>query len=161
MHTFQINVLIKIFSSSPCFEHLMFIVSKTILYMHFVWYVFQAEITIRGYIQYIKYKAFSYYNGTKIAQSVERRAMGWTGRGAKRGGGEIVRTHPDGPRGPPSLLYTGYGVFPGGKAAGAWRSPPTSSSAVIECRVELYICSPSGPSWPVLRWPLPLPYISS
>ena len=26
-----------------------------------------------------------------------------------------------GPGGPPSLLYNGYLVFPGGKAAGAWR----------------------------------------
>ena len=29
-------------------------------------------------------------------------------------------THPDRPWGPPSLLYNGYRVFPGGKAAGAW-----------------------------------------
>jgi hypothetical protein len=27
----------------------------------------------------------------------------------------------DRPWGPPSLLYNGYRVFPGGKAAGAWR----------------------------------------
>jgi hypothetical protein len=27
---------------------------------------------------------------------------------------------PDWPWGPPSLLYNGYWVFPGGKAAGAW-----------------------------------------
>jgi len=33
------------------------------------------------------------------------------------------RTRPDQSRGPPALLYTynGYRVFPGGKAAGAWR----------------------------------------
>jgi len=36
-------------------------------------------------------------------------------------GGEIFRTHPDRPWGPPGLLYNGYLVFPGGKAAGAWR----------------------------------------
>jgi len=30
--------------------------------------------------------------------------------------GEIL-----GPWGPPNLLYNGYRVFPGGKAAGAWR----------------------------------------
>ena len=35
--------------------------------------------------------------------------------------GEIFRTRPDRPCGPPSLLYKGYRVFPGGKAAGAWR----------------------------------------
>jgi hypothetical protein len=34
--------------------------------------------------------------------------------------GAIFRTRPDRPRGQPSLLYNGYRVFPGGKAAGAW-----------------------------------------
>ena len=38
-----------------------------------------------------------------------------------RWGGEIVHTRRDRPWGPPSLLYNGYRVFPGGKAAGAWR----------------------------------------
>jgi len=36
-------------------------------------------------------------------------------------GGKIIRTSPDRSWGPPSLLYNGYRVFPGGKAAGAWR----------------------------------------
>jgi hypothetical protein len=35
--------------------------------------------------------------------------------------GEIFRTRSDRPWGPPSLLYNGYRVFPGGKAARAWR----------------------------------------
>jgi hypothetical protein len=35
--------------------------------------------------------------------------------------GEIFRTRPDRAWGPPSLLYKGYRVSPGGKAAGAWR----------------------------------------
>jgi hypothetical protein len=35
------------------------------------------------------------------------------------GGGEIFRTRPDRPRGPRSLLFNWYRVFPGGKAAGA------------------------------------------
>jgi len=50
-----------------------------------------------------------------------------TGRSADRipVGVEIFRTRPDRPWGPPSLLYNGYRVFPGGKAAGAWRWPPT------------------------------------
>jgi hypothetical protein len=42
-------------------------------------------------------------------------------------GGEIFRTRPDRPCGPPSLLYNGYRIFPGGKAAEAWCSPPTLS----------------------------------
>jgi len=36
-------------------------------------------------------------------------------------GGEIFRTRPDRPWDPSSFLYNGYRVFPGGKAAGAWR----------------------------------------
>ena len=34
---------------------------------------------------------------------------------------KIFRTGPDRPWGPPGLLYNGYRVFRGGKAAGAWR----------------------------------------
>jgi len=50
---------------------------------------------------------------------------GWTVRGSNPGGGEMFRSCPDRSLGPPSLLYNGYRVFPGGKAAGAWRWPPT------------------------------------
>jgi hypothetical protein len=45
---------------------------------------------------------------------------GLDGPESNPGGGKIFRTRPDRPWGPPSLLYNGYGVFPGGKAAGAW-----------------------------------------
>jgi hypothetical protein len=38
-----------------------------------------------------------------------------------RGGGEIFRTRPDRPLGPPSLLYSGYRVFTRSKETGAWR----------------------------------------
>jgi hypothetical protein len=51
---------------------------------------------------------------------------------------------------PPSLLYNGYRVFPEGKAAGEWRWQPTPSSAEVKKRVELYLYSPSGPSWSVI-----------
>ena len=37
-------------------------------------------------------------------------------RGSNSGGGEIFRTCPDRPWGPPSLLYNGYRVFPGVKS---------------------------------------------
>ena len=49
-----------------------------------------------------------------------RLATGWTARGSNPGEEEIFRTHSDRPWGPPVLLYNGYRVFPGGKAAGAW-----------------------------------------
>jgi len=44
-----------------------------------------------------------------------------------------------------------------GKVAGAWRWPSTPSSAKVKERVELYLYSPSGPSWPVWGWLLALP----
>jgi len=44
--------------------------------------------------------------------------VGWTVRGPNPGGSEIVRTRPERPLGPPSLLNNGYGDIPGGKAAG-------------------------------------------
>ena len=56
------------------------------------------------------------------------------------------------PWSPPSLLYNGYRVFPGGKAAGAWRWPSPPSSAAVKERVELYPCLPYGLLWPLLRW---------
>ena len=43
------------------------------------------------------------------------------------------------------------------KAAGAWRCQPPPSSAEVKERIELYLHSPSGPSWPLLGWNLPLP----
>ena len=86
-------------------------------------------------------------------------ATGWTVRGSNPGGGEIFHTHPDWPWGLPSLLYNGYRVFPGGKAAGAWCWPPTPPP---KCRgherLVLYLHSPSGPSWPVIGRALPFFY---
>ena len=68
---------------------------------------------------------------------------------------ELFRIRPYRPWGQPSLLYNGYRDFFGGKAAGTWLWPPTLSSAEVKERVELYLYSPSGHSWPVLGWPLP------
>ena len=49
-----------------------------------------------------------------------------------RWGGEIFRTFPDRPWGPPSLLYNGYRVFPGGKERpGRDADPSPPSSAVV------------------------------
>jgi hypothetical protein len=59
-------------------------------------------------------------------------AMGWLVRGLNPGGGEIFHTYPDQLWGPPSLLYSGYQVFPGGKERpGHDTDPSPPSSAVV------------------------------
>jgi hypothetical protein len=61
--------------------------------------------------------------------------------------GEIFRTRPGRPRGPPSPLY--YGLRALKRPERGVDHPP--SCAEIEGREELYICSHSaGPSWPAL-----------
>ena len=82
----------------------------------------------------------------RVAQSVQRRVTEWTVRGSNPGEGEILRTCPDRPWGPPSLLYNGYRIFPGGKErSGRDADPSPPSSAIGHERVELYLYSPYGP----------------
>ena len=81
--------------------------------------------------------------------------------------GEIFRTCPDRPWGPPSLLYNGYLVFPGGKERPGRDADPSPPSPFL-CRgqetVELYLYSPYTPyglyraSVPVQGCTLLLPY---
>jgi hypothetical protein len=52
--------------------------------------------------------------------------------------------------GPPSPLQNRYRVFPGGKVAGEMGLTPPPNSEVKE-RVELYLYTPSGSSWLVVR----------
>jgi len=55
--------------------------------------------------------------------------------GIKSRWGEIFRTCPDRPWGPPSLLYNGYWIFPGGKewpGRDADPSPPSSTMVMKE-----------------------------
>ena len=67
-----------------------------------------------------------------IAQSVWRPATDWTVRESNSSGGEIFRTPLDRPWGPPSLLYNGYCVFPGGKQRpGRDADPSPPSNAVV------------------------------
>ena len=69
----------------------------------------------------------------RVAQSVQRLTAGWTVRDRILVGTRFS-VHPVRPWGPPSLLYNGYWVFPGGKARpgrAADQSPP-SSAAVME-----------------------------
>ena len=73
------------------------------------------------------------------------------GAGIKSRWGDIFHNRPDRPWSAPNLIYNGYRFFPGVKAAGSWRSPLAPSNAEVKERVELYLYSPSGTSWPVLR----------
>jgi hypothetical protein len=60
------------------------------------------------------------------------KSMGWTVQGSNPGGGEIFRTCPDRPWGPPSLLYYEYRVFPGCKERpGRDADPSPPSSAMV------------------------------
>jgi hypothetical protein len=65
-------------------------------------------------------------------------------RGSNPGGGEIFRTRPDLPWGPPRLLYNG-GLFRGVKRPGRGVDHPPPPGAEIKERGELYFTS--GPSW--------------
>jgi hypothetical protein len=48
--------------------------------------------------------------------------------------GKIFCNHPD----RPSLLYHGHRGFPGGKAVGTWRWPPTQCGVEVKERIEVY-----------------------
>jgi hypothetical protein len=58
-----------------------------------------------------------------------------------------------GPTQPPTQYVPGLSR---GKAVETWRWPPIPYCTEVKGRVELYIYSPSGPSWTVARWSLSL-----
>ena len=66
------------------------------------------------------------------------------------GPGDIFRTRPTGPGAHPASYTTGTGSFLGVKHEGRGVDYPTPSSFEVKERVELYLYSPSGPSWSVL-----------
>ena len=62
-----------------------------------------------------------------------------------------------GPGSHPASCTMVTGSFPEVKRPGRGVDHPPSSSAEDEEGVELYLCSISGPTWPALGKPLPLP----
>jgi len=67
----------------------------------------------------------------------QRLDYGLDGSGIEcRRGRDFPRSRPDRPWAPPNLLYSGYRVFHEGKTVGAWRWPPSSSSAEAKERVD-------------------------
>ena len=91
------------------------------------------------------------HNGAHFNRNVnwivhaQRLSTKYVVRGSIPGGDEIFHDRPDRPWGLPSLLCNGHRTFLGSKAAGAWRWPPTPSSAEVKERVEIYLYSPSEP----------------
>ena len=78
-------------------------------------------------------KPYLFHFMGQVAQSVQRLTTGWTVRGSNPGGARFFAS-PDRPWGPPSLLYNGYRVFPGGnvRPGRAADHSTTSSDAVVE-----------------------------
>jgi hypothetical protein len=70
--------------------------------------------------------------------------VGWTVRGSNPGGGEIFRTRLDRPWGPPSLLYNGYRVFPGGKSG---RGVVLTTHPLLATRSRKSRANTSTPLW--------------
>ena len=81
-----------------------------------------------------------------IVQSVYRLATGWTVRESHPGRVDTFRTCPDGPWGPPSLLYNGYRLFfPGVKRprggierVDVYCTPPLGSHGLFQGDLFLY-----------------------
>ena len=65
-------------------------------------------------------------------------------------GGKIFRARPDRPRAHSASYTIGTGSFSGVKRVGRGVDHPSPSSVEAKGRVNLYIYSPSGASWPVL-----------
>jgi hypothetical protein len=83
---------------------------------------------------------------------VMRLATGWTVRGSNPGGGRFSAPVQTGHGAHPASYTTGTGSFSGVKRPGRGAEHPPPPNAQVKERVELFICSPIGPSWPVLRW---------
>ena len=78
----------------------------------------------------------------RVAQSVQRLDTGWTVRGSNPGWGEIFHTCPDRPWGPPSLLYNGYRLFPGGTERPGRDADPSSPSSAVVMNEQSYTSTP-------------------
>jgi hypothetical protein len=87
------------------------------------WADFQNVENVRGY-RFCYLSPYSLVVGRDSSGGIATR-YGLDRPGIESRWGEIFRTCPDRPWCPPSLLYNGYRVFPGGKAAGVWRWTPT------------------------------------
>jgi hypothetical protein len=104
------------------------------------------RIIYLAYLSLIAAYLIIHFWSAGIAQSVQRLVTGWKVRGLNPDWDETFCIRSDPPRVPPSLLYNGCLDFLGGRAAGAWRWPPTPICAFIAVIrwtlpwLELYLC---------------------
>jgi hypothetical protein len=129
-----------------------FLMLKQVMHVfsrHRTWSVLLANICVL-----LKHNVTSYIpdflvllSGSSVSLATR---YGLEGSGIESRWGRDFPHLPDRASSPHSLLCNGCRVFPGGKAAGAWLWPLTPSSDEVKERVELYLYSPSGPSWVVL-----------
>ena len=124
-------------------------------YMRDLWYkMWQWDRLFSGYLGFFPVTFVSYiiniylftttlyYSVGRIAQSVQRLATGWTVRAQNPGVGEIFLTCPDRPWGPPSLLYNGYRVFPGGEERPGLDADPSPLSSAVDKKAYSYTSTP-------------------
>jgi hypothetical protein len=76
---------------------------------------------------------------------------GWSGNRILVGAGFSAPVQ-SGPGAHPASFTMGTGSLSWGKVARAWLTPPSPFCTKVKEKVELYLYSRSGPSWPVLGW---------
>jgi hypothetical protein len=87
-----------------------------------------------------------------LAQSVQRLATGWASRGSNPSGGEIFRTRPDQSWDHPASYTMGTCSFCRGQSGrGVALTTHPHPAPRLKKRIQLYLYSRSGPSWPVPR----------
>ena len=88
---------------------------------------------------------------------LKRRSLqaAWSG-GRIPMGAKFSAANQPGPEAHPASCTMRTGSLPGVKRLGRSVEHPPPSHAEVKETVELYLCSPYGPSWPVLGWILPL-----
>ena len=79
---------------------------------------------------------------THISSVVIATGYGLDGPGIESRWGEIFRTCPDRPWGPPSLLYNGYRVFPGDKDRPGRDANPSPPSSAVVMKEQSYTSTP-------------------
>jgi len=75
-----------------------------------------------------------------------------------RWGTRISPSLQTGSRTQPASYTMDNGFFPGAKQPGRVVDHPPPNSTQVKERVELYIYSPSGPSWPIPGWIVPFTF---